>query len=178
MQAYRTETVVSEDGSLVLKKVPFQAGDEVEVIVLAREQDNGPEERYPLRGKPIRYDRPTDPVESTTLPLDTEDQIRSLVREGRIFEARNLLEAAGDLVPAGSKIREVLAPPRVRKSPEKGVDRSSEFHWLKTKADAYRGKWVALAGEDLVSCAGSLKDLLAQLDSLQLPREPLIHHVE
>jgi hypothetical protein len=61
MQAYRLETTVSKDGSVVLKQLPFRAGEEVEVIVLAREPQPG-REPYPLRGKPIRYDRPTDPV--------------------------------------------------------------------------------------------------------------------
>ena len=64
MQAYRLETTVSDDGSVVLKQLPFRAGEEVEVIVLARESQPG-REKYPLRGKPIRYDRPTDPVAET-----------------------------------------------------------------------------------------------------------------
>ncbi len=56
MQDYRIETKVSSDGSLTLKGLPFQAGDEVEVIIRSRQHRE--EKRYPLRGKPIRY---TDP---------------------------------------------------------------------------------------------------------------------
>lgn len=61
MQAYRIETIVEKDGSLVLRDVPIQAGEQVEVIVLVRDHLRVREE-YPLRGKPVRYDDPTEPV--------------------------------------------------------------------------------------------------------------------
>jgi len=57
MQAYRTETTISQDGKLSIKGLPFRKGDTVEVIVLT--QDRNPTgERYPLRGKPIIYNKP------------------------------------------------------------------------------------------------------------------------
>lgn len=62
MQAYRVETIVDEDGELKLTKLPFRAGDRVEVIVLAQSEIPEGARRYPLRGTPIRYDRPTEPV--------------------------------------------------------------------------------------------------------------------
>jgi hypothetical protein len=62
MQAYRTETKVNQDGSVTLRELPFAAGDEVEVIVLPREQQDLSRDRYPLRGTPIRYENPTEPV--------------------------------------------------------------------------------------------------------------------
>jgi hypothetical protein len=61
MQDYRVETKVSSDGSVTLKRLPFQAGGEVEVIIRSREHREGKGENYPLRGKPIRY---TDPFDS------------------------------------------------------------------------------------------------------------------
>lgn len=61
MQAYRIETVVEKDGSLVLRDVPIQAGEQVEVIVLVRDHFRG-NEKYPLRGLPVHYDAPTEPV--------------------------------------------------------------------------------------------------------------------
>ncbi len=36
MNAYKVETVLSEDGTLMLKGLPFHAGDAVEVIILER----------------------------------------------------------------------------------------------------------------------------------------------
>ena len=69
MNAHKIETVLNEDGTLTLRGLPFRAGDAVEVIVLesrtkqheapTRSPDSNP---YPLRGKVIRYDDPTEPV--------------------------------------------------------------------------------------------------------------------
>jgi hypothetical protein len=61
MQMYRIETTVSNDGTVTIKGVPFRAGDKVEVIMRSREYGKERSERYPLRGKPIRY---VDPFES------------------------------------------------------------------------------------------------------------------
>jgi hypothetical protein len=62
MKAYRAEATVSDDKSLVLKAVPFRAGDTVEVIVLEASERQQAKNPYPLRGTPIRYDDPTEPV--------------------------------------------------------------------------------------------------------------------
>ncbi len=59
----------------------------------------------------------------------------------------------------------------------KGIDRSAEFHWLRTKAAEYEGKWVALVGENLVASSDTLKELLARLAELQVEQKPLIHHL-
>lgn len=62
MEVYRLETKVSGDGTLNLEKLPFKAGDEVEVIIRARRHaQNG--KRYPLRGKPVRYIEPFKSVD-------------------------------------------------------------------------------------------------------------------
>ena len=61
MNAVRIETTVDEHGEVHLTKLPFPVGEPVEVIVIrkpVRQQGNG----FPLRGVPIEYDRPTDPV--------------------------------------------------------------------------------------------------------------------
>ncbi len=62
MQAFRCQTQIDDSGQLRLSRLPFRPGDEVEVIVLPRTNDEHPENPYPLRGLPYRYDRPTDPV--------------------------------------------------------------------------------------------------------------------
>ena len=71
MNAHHVETVLTENGTLTLRDLPFQAGDAVEVIILERHKlqpseaptspsDSNP---YPLRGKqPYYYDDPTEPV--------------------------------------------------------------------------------------------------------------------
>jgi hypothetical protein len=108
---------------------------------------------------------------------DIEQQVVALLAEGQLREAQELLKSAGDRVPADSELRQVLAPTRVRKSALKDFDRSAEFHWLKTKAVDYQGKWVALLGEELLVSSDTLKDLLARLAELKPERRPLIHHL-
>ena len=116
--------------------------------------------------------------EKKPAPLSLEDEIRSLVEEGRIYEATQLLESAGDRASSVAPgLREILAPPRFRRVDERDVDRTPEFNWLRANWDAYLGKWVALVGEELVACEDSLKELLAQLDQRKFEREPLLHHI-
>jgi hypothetical protein len=61
MSVHRTEAKLSKEGTLVLTGLPFHAGEEVEVIILSRSKQTGVQDRYSLRGKPIRY---VDPFES------------------------------------------------------------------------------------------------------------------
>jgi len=62
MQTYRTEKVMPENGILSIDALPFQPRDIVEVIVRLHEERKSPKDRYPLRGKILRYDDPTEPV--------------------------------------------------------------------------------------------------------------------
>lgn len=62
MQDYRVETKVGSDGSVTVTGVPFEAGDRVEVIIRSQKGGNGEDNRYRLRGKPIRYANPFGPV--------------------------------------------------------------------------------------------------------------------
>ena len=70
MNAHHVETVLTENGTLTLRDLPFQAGDAVEVIILERHKlqpseastNHSDSNLYPLRGKVIHYDDPTEPV--------------------------------------------------------------------------------------------------------------------
>jgi len=62
METYRTATTVSSDGTLVLRGLPFRPGDKVEVIVRSLRRGHRRGDRYPLRGKPIRYVNPFESV--------------------------------------------------------------------------------------------------------------------
>ena len=62
MQTYRIETIISTNRVLTIRGVPFRAGEKVEVIILSFPRKWGKAERYPLRGKPIRYIAPFDSV--------------------------------------------------------------------------------------------------------------------
>jgi hypothetical protein len=62
MQAYKTEATVEEDGSLIIRSLPFPRGERVEVIVLPASPHPSSQDRYPLRGMPYEYHAPTEPV--------------------------------------------------------------------------------------------------------------------
>lgn len=83
MNAHKIETVLSEDGTLMLQGLPFHAGDTVEVIILERSpsvfageaslkrlgespsplekvMDRPEPKLYPLRGKVLFYEDPLE----------------------------------------------------------------------------------------------------------------------
>jgi hypothetical protein len=61
MTIYRVEVTVSDEGTLLINNLPFQAGDKVEVVVRSHKPKVAKTNRYPLRGAPIQY---LDPFES------------------------------------------------------------------------------------------------------------------
>ena len=62
MKAYRVKKKIAANGELKLNALPFQEGDEVEVIILSRKTGSDPVTSSPLRGKVIEYLDPTEPV--------------------------------------------------------------------------------------------------------------------
>lgn len=62
LQAHRVETTLTQDGTLTLEHLPFQAGETVEVIVLTNVSSSSVQDRYPLRGTSIEYVDPLEPV--------------------------------------------------------------------------------------------------------------------
>lgn len=62
LQAHRIETTLTENGTLTLDHLPFQAGETVEVIVLPNALMPPPQDRYSLRGTPVQYQEPLEPV--------------------------------------------------------------------------------------------------------------------
>ena len=68
MNAHKIETTLTDNGTLLLKDLPFQAGDSVEIIILKRNYQQSESNPYPLRDKqPYRYDDPFEP------PIPLED---------------------------------------------------------------------------------------------------------
>lgn len=60
MNAIRIRTELTQNHELLLRNLPLKKGKKVEVIILEDEQEEAPvlENRFPLRGKPLRYDDP------------------------------------------------------------------------------------------------------------------------
>ena len=62
MKVHRIETVIHNDKTVMLKNLPFQAGEAVEVVISQCTSKRKEKDRYPLRGTSIEYVNPTEPV--------------------------------------------------------------------------------------------------------------------
>lgn len=62
MQAMRLETIVDENGTILLSGLPWGAGEAVEVIVLPQAHPRTTASDRPLAGLPLRYSQPFDPA--------------------------------------------------------------------------------------------------------------------
>jgi len=59
MEAYKIETILKNDGEIKLDKLPFHAGESVEIIILSQQNIKG---SYSLRNTKVKYIDPTKPV--------------------------------------------------------------------------------------------------------------------
>ncbi len=81
MLAHRIEAVIQDDRTILVKDVPFHAGEVVEVIILPRQPARESAKSYPLRGTPIEYQDPFQPVADldpgciTMIVLDTHIRV-------------------------------------------------------------------------------------------------------
>ncbi|MBE9205019.1 hypothetical protein IQ244_00395 [Nostoc sp. LEGE 06077] len=62
MKAHRIETKLTKNGTLLLENLPFQAFQDVEIIIIERSYQPSDSNPYPLRGKVIHYDDPFEPT--------------------------------------------------------------------------------------------------------------------
>jgi hypothetical protein len=62
MNAHKIETILTENGQLILENLPFKKGEFVEVIILEHRQPSSDFNNYPLAGKVIQYDKPYEPA--------------------------------------------------------------------------------------------------------------------
>ena len=65
MQPFRLQTVIQQDGTLTLSNLPLKAGSTIEIIIFVQPMAPSPQNPYPLRGKPITYINPLEPVAQT-----------------------------------------------------------------------------------------------------------------
>jgi hypothetical protein len=62
LQAHRIEATLTQDGTLTLDHLPFEAGETVEIIVLANPKTPFDQSRSALYGTVIEYHEPFEPV--------------------------------------------------------------------------------------------------------------------
>ncbi len=55
MEAYKTDAVVQEDGTVTINGLPFPKGEKLEVILLQQAGRTNRRKPYPLRGEPVKY---------------------------------------------------------------------------------------------------------------------------
>ncbi len=65
MATYKTKANVADNGTLTIFGLPFKSGEQVEVSIEPIEEAQEKKDRYPLRGKPYKYDRPFEGVACT-----------------------------------------------------------------------------------------------------------------
>jgi hypothetical protein len=62
MRTYQVEKVIPKTGILTIDTLPFQAGEIVQVIILARDAGIDSTDLLPLTGSVLVYNDPTEPV--------------------------------------------------------------------------------------------------------------------
>lgn len=62
MNAHRIETIVGDGRTIVLKDLPFDEGEEIEVIVLEKKNAAKIEKASLLQGTLLKYDEPFESV--------------------------------------------------------------------------------------------------------------------
>jgi hypothetical protein len=62
MASFRATLTVPESGRITLDSLPFQAGEQVEILVESAPAQPHSQGRFPLRGTPYNYDHPFDPA--------------------------------------------------------------------------------------------------------------------
>ncbi len=102
-------------------------------------------------------------------------EIRRLLRDGEIYDARRLAAEASSMHPDHPGLRrmhEVLNVGRSRRRPGTGRSTREELEQLRDPPNELRGKWVAVVGREIVGVADSLKELVARLPA-DLEKTPL-----
>jgi hypothetical protein len=64
MNAIKLDIKITNSGNLQIDKLPFNSGDEIEVI-LWKKQNTHRRKAYPFKGMPVYYLNPTAPVAET-----------------------------------------------------------------------------------------------------------------
>jgi len=111
---------------------------------------------------------------------DIEAMLRQLLADHRILAARKLADAVPpDLASVDSlrRLLVVLAPPVVRRRTPARAGGADNIEWLRRHAGAHAGKWVALAGGELLATDESLAALRRRLREIAPHAKPLLHRL-
>lgn len=109
-------------------------------------------------------------------------QIKDLLSEGEIVKALRMLveeKASGNkLSEPLQRLSDTLDKQSVVRKPVTTLPRTTEATWIKKNWDAYKGKWVAVLGDQAVASGTTLRELLEAVKEKQLSERPIIHHIK
>jgi len=109
-----------------------------------------------------------------------ETIVRQLLAKEHVLTARKLINALPpERISAEPlrQLRSLLAEPVVRRRLPARASRSADFDWLRHNANAYRGKWVAVANGGLLDSDESLDALLRRLRQTVPDTAPFLHRL-
>ncbi len=142
--------------------------------MLARSADSASMPETRRAGGEIRLPPDEDPDAVT-------EKILALLSQQRFEAAKDLIRTAAERFPDHPRIdaarRGFVNRGKARTSPATGVPRDEESAWLQDPPGEYRGKWVALAGSEVVGAAEDLRELMAFLRGKKFSKPTLIHQV-
>jgi hypothetical protein len=128
-----------------------------------------------LFSMPVKKNSQSQAVDSAS---DYAARIRALIEDDRVGQARVLVSDALEANPRDSELlslQKVLEPPRVTPSSITDTDRTQEFRWIVANRDAYRGRWVAIQGGELVADAPTFAELQSRIKNFEVV--PLVHRI-
>jgi hypothetical protein len=104
---------------------------------------------------------------------------KQLLEHEQVTAARTLLERAVGRYPQDERLRNLyhaIAPGRVVRRDVHYRDRTMETAWIQAHRAQYRGKWVALFGEQVLGIGDNLQTVLRRVREHHHDEPPLIHH--
>lgn len=115
-----------------------------------------------------------------TATLELE-RIRTLLSKGLLRDARSSISEALKKFPRDESLYALAGLAAPRKATRIAVRfprRDQEFGWLDEHREGYKGKWVALLGNDLIASADTMKQVLDAVAQKNIEGAPLVHKVE
>ncbi len=108
------------------------------------------------------------------------EAIRAHLFESRFRTAQRVAREAASRFPNHpevGRLHRALNERTASRKPASGRDLSEEAAWLRNPPESVRGRWVALIGSELVGVAKTLAELLEELRTKNLCKEPLVHRI-
>lgn len=122
------------------------------------------EEALTLAGNPTIYSN----MIRILLELNCPDLARNWAAKGHTLFSGNV---------SLSRWNNLLSPPQVRKVPARTTKKIEEVKWLETNSDKFRGKWVVVAGAELVGEGRTLEEALHSAYSKGYATGTLTHRI-